>query len=166
MVQIFDFGTSDGTYFLAMEYIDGPNLRTVLKQSFARKQPIPFGVSAKIISFACEGLAYAHDFADPETGEPLHLIHRDISPDNILLSRSGAVKVVDFGIAKAANQSHHTKTGLLKGKLSYMPPGAAPGPAARSARRPLRARDGALRARHRARSRSTRAARSRSCRRS
>ncbi len=83
---------------------------------------LPPAACAKIIASACEGLAYAHDFVDPDTGEPLGLIHRDISPDNILVSRQGAVKVVDFGIAKVANQSHKTQTGLIKGKIAYMPP--------------------------------------------
>ncbi|WPB82692.1 protein kinase [Archangium violaceum] len=122
IVQIFDFGESDGFYYLAMEYIDGPNLRTLSKRARAAGMALPPAFCARIIASACEGLAYAHDFADPRTGEPLGLIHRDISPDNILLSRQGAVKVVDFGIAKAVNQSHKTQTGFIKGKIAYMPP--------------------------------------------
>jgi serine/threonine-protein kinase len=122
IVQIFDFGESEGAYYLAMEYIDGPNLRTLSKKARAVGVELPPAACAKIIASACEGLAFAHDFMDPDTGEPLGLIHRDISPDNILMSRQGAVKVVDFGIAKAANQSHKTQTGLIKGKIAYMPP--------------------------------------------
>ena len=122
VVQIFDFGEAEGTYYLAMEYIDGPNLRILSKRARAAGVALPPVACAKIIASACEGLAYAHDFTDRATGEPLGLIHRDISPDNILLSRQGAVKVVDFGIAKAANQSHKTQTGLIKGKIAYMPP--------------------------------------------
>ncbi|QRO00547.1 protein kinase [Archangium violaceum] len=122
IVQIFDFGESEGAYYLAMEYIDGPNLRILSKRARAAGVPLPPAYCAKIIASACEGLAFAHDFVDPDTGESLGLIHRDISPDNILLSRQGAVKVVDFGIAKAANQSHKTQTGLIKGKIAYMPP--------------------------------------------
>jgi eukaryotic-like serine/threonine-protein kinase len=122
IVQIFDFGESEGAYYLAMEYIDGPNLRLLSKRARAANVPLPPAYCAKIIASACEGLAFAHEFLDPDTGEPLGLIHRDISPDNILLSRQGAVKVVDFGIAKAANQSHKTQTGLIKGKIAYMPP--------------------------------------------
>ncbi|WP_047862903.1 serine/threonine-protein kinase [Archangium gephyra] len=122
IVQIFDFGESEGTYFLAMEYIDGPSLRTLIKRAAAQEQPLPPAVCARIISLACDGLAFAHDFTDPETGEAQGLIHRDVSPDNILLSRQGAVKVVDFGIAKATGQSHKTESGVVKGKLPYMPP--------------------------------------------
>ncbi len=122
IVQIFDFGEADGAYFLAMEYIDGPSLRTLVKRASAQGQYLPPAECARLISHACEGLAFAHDFTDPETGEALELIHRDISPDNILLSRQGAVKVVDFGIAKAAGQGTRTESGVIKGKLAYMPP--------------------------------------------
>ncbi|MBI5549618.1 MAG: serine/threonine protein kinase, partial [Deltaproteobacteria bacterium] len=120
IVQIFDLGEADDSHYIAMEYIDGPNLRTLCRKAAEAGKTVPTEHSARIISLACEGLNYAHDFSD--NGSPLNLIHRDISPDNILLSRTGAVKVVDFGIAKAANQGHITKTGTLKGKLAYMPP--------------------------------------------
>ncbi|AKI99620.1 serine/threonine protein kinase Pkn6 [Archangium gephyra] len=122
IVQIFDFGESEGTYFLAMEYIDGPSLRTLIKRALANGMELPLAVCARLVAQACEGLAFAHDFADPETGEAQGLIHRDISPDNILLSKQGAVKVVDFGIAKAAGQAHKTASGVIKGKIAYMPP--------------------------------------------
>ena len=122
VVQIFDFGEANGTYFLAMEYIDGPSLRTLIKRASAQGLELPLAMCARLVSHACEGLAFAHGFTDPETGEALELIHRDISPDNILLSKQGAVKVVDFGIAKAAGQAHKTASGVIKGKLSYMPP--------------------------------------------
>ncbi|HYI00523.1 serine/threonine protein kinase [Hyalangium sp.] len=122
IVQIFDFGESDGSYYLAMEYLDGPSLRTLLDDSLRLGGPLPPVPCARIIASACEGLAFAHDFRDPATGQPLDIVHRDISPDNILLSRQGAVKVVDFGIAKAAGQQHRTQTGMIKGKLAYMPP--------------------------------------------
>ncbi|HSP78283.1 MAG TPA: serine/threonine-protein kinase, partial [Myxococcaceae bacterium] len=122
IVQIFDFGEADDAYFLAMEYIDGPNLRSLCRRAYEAGTPLPTHLCAKLLSFACEGLAYAHEFADPETGEPLRLIHRDVSLDNILVASNGGVKVVDFGIAKAANQSHRTRTGMIKGKIAYMPP--------------------------------------------
>jgi eukaryotic-like serine/threonine-protein kinase len=122
IVQIFDFGESDDEYFLAMEFIDGPNLRVLIKRAVTQGLELPPALCARLIASACEGLAFAHDFRDPATGELLGLIHRDISPDNILVSRQGAVKVVDFGIAKAAGQSHKTQSGVIKGKLAYMPP--------------------------------------------
>ena len=121
IVQIFDFGQADGTYYLAMEHIDGPDLRTLSARAIEAGVALPPAFCAKVISAACEGLAFAHDFVDPASGQPLELIHRDISPDNLLLSRQGTLKVVDFGIAKATNQSHKTKTGLIKGKIAYMP---------------------------------------------
>ncbi|MCP3097729.1 protein kinase [Myxococcus sp. K15C18031901] len=120
IVQIFDFGEADGSYFLAMEFIDGPTLRKLVKR--AAEVPLPPVVCAKLVSLAAEGLAFAHDFCDPETGSPLGIIHRDVSPDNILVSRQGAVKVVDFGVAKVAGQGHRTQTGVVKGKVAYMPP--------------------------------------------
>ncbi|SEL60700.1 serine/threonine protein kinase [Stigmatella aurantiaca] len=122
IVQIFDFGEADGAYFLAMEYIDGPSLRTLIKRAAAQNLPLDPLVCARLVSQACEGLAFAHDFVDPATEQPLALIHRDVSPDNLLLSRQGSVKVVDFGIAKATGQTHKTESGVIKGKLSYMPP--------------------------------------------
>ncbi|MBL8913802.1 MAG: serine/threonine protein kinase, partial [Archangium sp.] len=122
VVQVFDFGEASGSYFLVMEFIDGVNLRVLFRKANEAKTQLPFPLVARIISLACEGLAYAHDFTDPQTGELLGLVHRDVSPDNVLIARNGSVKVVDFGIAKAANQTNLTKTGTVKGKFSYMPP--------------------------------------------
>jgi serine/threonine-protein kinase len=122
VVQVFDFGQAGRHYYLAMEHIDGPNLRTVTLRSKQLGVPVSFAVAAKIVSYACEGLVFAHDFKDPETGAPLNLVHRDISPDNILVSRTGSVKVVDFGIARASTQPHLTKDGVIKGKMAYMAP--------------------------------------------
>lgn len=121
LVQIFDFGEANGQYYLAMEYIDGPNLRTL--NLAARKQlgPIPLALVAQIIASATEGLHFAHELRDDQ-GTFLNLVHRDISPDNILVSRSGTVKVVDFGIAKASSQPRLTKSGMVKGKMAYMAP--------------------------------------------
>lgn len=121
IVQIFDFGQADGTYYLAMEYIDGPDLRTLSARASETGVQLPPAFCAKVVSAACEGLAFAHDFVDAASGKHLGLIHRDISTDNLLLTRQGTLKVVDFGIAKASNQSHKTKTGLIKGKIAYMP---------------------------------------------
>ncbi|XXF75680.1 protein kinase [Myxococcaceae bacterium GXIMD 01537] len=122
IVQIFDFGMENDAYFIAMEYVDGIDLRTLCQRALAHGSPLSYPIGIRAVSLACEGLSYAHELTDSETGEPLKLIHRDISPDNILVSRTGGVKVVDFGIAKAANAGHVTRSGILKGKLPYMAP--------------------------------------------
>ena len=121
IVSIFDLGETNGNYFIAMEFIDGPNLRSVARRAAELNEQLPIPEVLKIISMASSGLQYAHDLADQQ-GNPLGLVHRDISPDNILVHRNGAAKVVDFGIAKAANSSAQTRTGTLKGKVAYMPP--------------------------------------------
>jgi len=122
IVQIIEFGESEDANFMAMEYVDGLTLRDLLVAAYQAGEFLPFGLCASIVAHACEALAYAHDLNDPETGTPLKLIHRDVSLDNIIVSKAGAVKLMDFGIAKAVGQAHHTKTGVIKGKLSYMSP--------------------------------------------
>ena len=122
IAQIFDFGQEQGAYFIAMEYVDGPNLRSLSRRSAERSIPLPVSLCTKIISSSCEALAYAHEFIDPGTATHLSVIHRDVSPENILLSRTGAVKMVDFGIAKAGGRAQPTEAGILRGKISYMPP--------------------------------------------
>lgn len=121
LVQIFDFGQAEGQYFLAMEFIDGPNVRVLNQAARRRDGAMDFALAARIIYLAAEGLHFAHELRN-EQGEFLNLVHRDISPDNILVSRNGGVKVVDFGIAKASSQPHLTKSGMIKGKMAYMPP--------------------------------------------
>lgn len=122
VVQIFDFGEFDGSYYIAMEFIDGPNLRTLMRKAGSLGQSLPPALCARMVASACEGLAHAHELVDPDTQKPFGLVHRDISPDNILIDRNGTVKVVDFGIAKAVGQKNLTKAGMVKGKLPYMPP--------------------------------------------
>ncbi|MFT3840187.1 MAG: serine/threonine-protein kinase [Myxococcaceae bacterium] len=121
VVQIFDFGEVDGRYFIAMELIDGPNLRVLNNAARAAGAAIGFEYCARLVASAAEGLHYAHDLKDG-AGRPINLVHRDISPDNILVSRQGTVKVVDFGIAKANTSPNLTRSGVLKGKMAYMPP--------------------------------------------
>lgn len=122
IVQLFDFGEDNGTPYLAMEWMDGPNLKELLRREKAEGRVLPAEMCARLVAMACEGLAYAHEAVDAETRGPLGLVHRDVSPDNLLLSSSGALKVADFGIARSAVQKHRTKTGTVKGKLAYMAP--------------------------------------------
>ena len=122
IVQIFDFGALDGTYFIAMEYVDGVNLGTLARRARSLAAPIPLHMCARIIALACDGLAYAHNLQDPATGQKLNLVHRDISSDNIILSRAGLLKLLDFGIAKAMGGPTLTAPGVLKGKFGYMAP--------------------------------------------
>jgi serine/threonine-protein kinase len=122
IVHVFDFGEVDGSYFLAMEYVEGANLRHVMRWAFRTGHPIPPTLSARIIALACEGLAYAHQFVPPGSDEITRLVHRDVSPENIMLSRTGAVKMLDFGVAKVTSEDNRSKVGSLKGKIAYMPP--------------------------------------------
>ena len=126
IVQIFDLGAQDDSFFIAMEYIHGEDLRRVWKKADRAGTPIPVPLVCRIITEACAGLDYAHKRTDGN-GKPLGIVHRDISPQNILLTFEGRVKVVDFGIAKAADQATVTRSGVLKGKYSYMSPEQAAG---------------------------------------
>jgi serine/threonine-protein kinase len=127
IVQVFDIGVADNTYFIVMEYIDGANLR-LLQDSLRRQgRRLKIEHAIYLMMEVCKGLAYAHDIQDPETGKPLGIVHRDISPPNILISRQGEVKLVDFGLAKATSQLENTEPGVVKGKFSYLSPEAAEG---------------------------------------
>lgn len=121
IVQIYELGESDGSYYIAMEYIRGPALSKVIRRLKQADLHIPLHYAAKIVANVCAGLEYAHTFTDSE-GQPLHLVHRDISPDNVLVSFAGAVKMIDFGIAKAKTNQSKTQAGAVKGKFSYMSP--------------------------------------------
>ncbi|MBL8954543.1 MAG: serine/threonine protein kinase [Myxococcaceae bacterium] len=122
IVHVFDFGEADGAYFLTMEFVDGANLRQVLRWAIRSGHGIAPTIAARIIANACEGLAYAHEFVPPGGGDVMRLVHRDVSPENIMLSRIGGVKMLDFGVAKATTEDHRSKVGSLKGKIAYMPP--------------------------------------------
>lgn len=121
VVQIYDFGKSGDSYFIAMEYIPGRNLSSIAKKARAQGSPLPPVYVARCLAQACEGLAYAHTRRDLD-GQELAIIHRDVSPQNIIVAFSGSVKLVDFGIAKAASKVAHTRAGVLKGKYAYMSP--------------------------------------------
>ncbi|HTE53139.1 MAG TPA: serine/threonine-protein kinase [Kofleriaceae bacterium] len=127
VVQVFDIGQSQNSYFLVMEFVDGCNLKALsdrLKQR-GRRIEVPHGIYLMVE--ACKALSYAHHAENPENGESLRIVHRDISPPNILLSKVGEVKLVDFGLAKANSQIESTDPGVVKGKFSYLSPEAASG---------------------------------------
>jgi serine/threonine protein kinase len=107
-----------------MEYIDGKNLGEILS---ALKQGLPVETAVFIISHICKGLDYSHTKRDENTGEPFHIVHRDISPQNLLISYQGEVKISDFGISKARSEPSLTRAGVVKGKMAYMSPEQALG---------------------------------------
>jgi serine/threonine protein kinase len=121
IVQIFELGKIDDTYFIAMEYVDGRDLRTILTRVREKGIVPDVDLAALITSKVGSALEYAHRQADAD-GRELQIVHRDVSPQNILISKEGEVKLVDFGIAKAAIKAHHTDSGSLRGKLMYMSP--------------------------------------------
>lgn len=119
--QVYELGEQEGVYYIAMEYIDGLNLAQLLKKLRSRGTFMPVEYAARICSDILAALDFAHNYVNRD-GVPVRLVHRDISPHNVLLSNDGAVKLVDFGVAKAQNQSHKTETGAVKGKFAYMAP--------------------------------------------
>jgi serine/threonine-protein kinase len=125
-VQVFDIGVGDNTYFIVMEYVDGSDLKGVIE--YRRKHNLPFPVEEAVLICVriCEGLAYAHELVDGK-GENLQIVHRDMSPPNVLITRHGEVKIVDFGLAKANSQLERSEPGIIKGKFSYLSPEAAKG---------------------------------------
>ncbi|HET9987472.1 MAG TPA: serine/threonine-protein kinase [Kofleriaceae bacterium] len=128
IVQVFDISkTPDNAYFLVMEYVDGCNLKTLIERSKQKNKRIDLAHSIYIMTECCKALNYAHFLEHPETNEPLGIVHRDISPPNILLSKNGEIKLVDFGLAKANTQIESTDQGVVKGKFSYLSPEAASG---------------------------------------
>src|SRR5262249_33379216 len=125
LVTIFDFDKHQDTYYLAMEYVRGHSLWELRRRCQERGVPVPPTLAAQIGMELARGLAYAHRLT--EGGKPLELVHRDVTPHNVLLSFDGAVKLTDFGIAKAGGRS--TASGVLKGKFAYMSPHQPPRPA-------------------------------------
>lgn len=124
VVHTFDVGRSGNTYFIVMEYVEGCNLKKLIESLKLRGQWFSVAQSLYMVKEVCQGLAYAHDFRDSD-GRLLNVVHRDISPPNILVSRQGEVKIVDFGLAKAASQLEITDTGMVKGKFAYLAPEVA-----------------------------------------
>jgi len=128
VVQVFDISrAADGTYFLVMEFVDGCDLKALMERQVARGRRLEVGHVIYIINECCKGLHYAHTLESRDTGEELHIVHRDVSPPNIMISQNGEVKVVDFGLAKANSQLEITDPGVVKGKFAYLSPEAASG---------------------------------------
>jgi serine/threonine-protein kinase len=125
-VQVFDIGVGDNTYFIVMEYVDGSDLKGVIEHRKKLGSSLPVEEACLICVRLCEGLSYAHELRDGK-GHGLGIVHRDLSPPNVLLTRHGEVKIVDFGLAKANSQLEHSEPGIIKGKFSYLSPEAAQG---------------------------------------
>jgi serine/threonine protein kinase len=121
VVATVDIVNGDGELFLVMEYVDGEPLSTLLRLSREKKSPLAPDVAAGILAQALHGLHAAHE-ATSDLGEPLGIVHRDVSPQNVLVGTDGAVRVLDFGVAKALGKLHTTREGQLKGKLGYLAP--------------------------------------------
>jgi serine/threonine-protein kinase len=128
IVAIFDLGKIGSSYYIAMEYVNGADLRSILKKLRERNLRMPIDLAIGVVSAVAAGLNHAHQSKDSE-GRPLKIVHRDVSPQNILISWDGEVKLTDFGIAKAATKASNTDRGALRGKLLYMSPEQAWGKA-------------------------------------
>jgi serine/threonine protein kinase len=126
VAQVFDIGVGDNAYFIVMEYVDGADLKQIIE--YMKKSGAAFSVEAAcfVASKICEGLTYAHELRGPD-GQPLDIIHRDMSPPNVLITKHGEVKIVDFGLAKAQSQLEKSEAGIIKGKFGYLSPEAARG---------------------------------------
>jgi serine/threonine protein kinase len=121
IAQIYDMDKVNNSYFIAMEYIPGKDMRAIFERCRKKGEPAPIPLSCYVISKVCEGLDYAHRKKD-QIGRDMNIVHRDVSPQNVLISYEGEVKVIDFGIAKAAGKATKTQAGILKGKFGYMSP--------------------------------------------
>src|SRR6185503_7172074 len=120
IVQVLDLGVAGGRYFLALELVDGWDLERILQRAHAAEKVWPPALALYVVAEVCRALAYAH--AKSRDGKPLGIVHRDISPNNVLVSAEGEVKLADFGIAKAQRKREQTAAGVIKGKVAYMSP--------------------------------------------
>jgi serine/threonine-protein kinase len=125
-VQVFDIGVGDNAYFIVMEYVDGADLKGVNDYLKNNGRVFPVEIAVAIAIRICEGLAYAHELTTSDN-QPLSIVHRDMSPPNVLITKHGEVKIVDFGLAKASSQLEKSEPGIIKGKFSYLSPEAARG---------------------------------------
>jgi len=126
LVQVLDLGRAGGDYYLVMELVDGADLASLQRHLPGLGLELPPGLAVWICRQVLAGLHFVHQLGDAD-GQPLHLVHRDVSPGNILVSRAGQVKLTDFGIVKARDRAIHTEAGLIRGKAAYMPPEQAAG---------------------------------------
>ena len=126
IVSVTDIGAADGTFFIVMEYVEGANLKKIIETLRQQGRPFPLKEAIYLCMEACRGLSFAHELED-DAGKLLNIVHRDVSPPNILISKRGEVKVTDFGLAKASTQLEKTDPGVVKGKFSYLAPEAAQG---------------------------------------
>src|SRR5262252_7212707 len=126
IVRIFECGRVGGEYFISMEYIDGRDVRRILRHARKISGPPPIDVTVGLLLQLCDALDYAHHKVD-DAGHPMGLVHRDVSPSNLLITTQGHLKIIDFGIAKAQSAQLRTQTGRVKGKLAYMAPEAIAG---------------------------------------
>jgi serine/threonine-protein kinase len=127
IVTVLDFGREGETYFFAMEFVDGMDLSKVRKRCASANLVIPARIVAFIGHEIAEGLAYAHEVAQGADGKPLHVVHRDLNPANVLISRTGQVKISDFGVAKVLGEASAHETSHVVGKIAYLAPELARG---------------------------------------
>jgi eukaryotic-like serine/threonine-protein kinase len=130
VAQVYDIGKLGDSYFFTMEYVHGETVRALVARAATLQREVPLGVVLTVMAGAAAGLHHAHERLGFD-GRPLGIVHRDVSPSNLMVSYEGAVKVVDFGVAKAENRIQETKSGTVKGKISYLSPEqcrGAPGP--------------------------------------
>ena len=126
VAQVFDIGVGDSAYFIVMEYVDGADLKAVIEYMRRENQRFPVESACFIAAKICEGLTYAHELRGTD-GTDLQIVHRDMSPPNVLITKHGEIKIVDFGLAKATSQLEKSEAGIIKGKFSYLSPEAAQG---------------------------------------
>jgi serine/threonine protein kinase len=127
-VQVFDIGVGDNAYFIVMEFVDGANLKSIAESLKKQGKDFPVAGAAFVCHEICKGLSYAHELTDGQNNNiPLNIVHRDMSPPNVLITKYGEVKIVDFGLAKASSQLEKSEPGIIKGKFSYLSPEAAMG---------------------------------------